>query len=320
MAKNDIGKLFTEQERIQQQNDLGIGSQASQQTVRQLNRDGSFNVERRGLPITKSLNLYHQLLTMSWWKFNAMVLALYLTINLFYTALYMIVGMDHMHGVEGKSFTDQLLEAFFFSSQTFTTVGYGRVNPMGFWSNMVAAMESLTGLLGFALATGMLYGRFSRPYAKILYSDNAVVAPYRGITAFMFRVANLRSNQLIEVEAELTLSLLQEVNGQRARQYYVLELERRSLNFFPLSWTVVHPIIESSPLFGMSKEKLLRSEAEFFILFKGFDDAFSQTVHSRTSYRAEEVEFDVKFAKIISIAESGKSAIDLDRLNEFEPA
>jgi inward rectifier potassium channel len=319
MAKNDIGKLFTEQERIQQQNDLGIGSQASQQRVRQLNRDGSFNVERRGLPFTKSLNLYHQLLTMSWWKFNGIVIVLYLTVNLLYTALYMIVGMDHMHGVEGTTFTDKLLEAFFFSSQTFTTVGYGRVNPMGFWSNMIAAMESLTGLLGFALATGMLYGRFSRPYAKILYSRHAVVAPYRGITGFMFRVANQRSNQLIEVEAEVTVSLLKDVEGKRLRQFYVLELERTRINFFPLSWTIVHPIVETSPIHGMTKEQLLRSEAEFLILIKGFDDAFSQTVHSRTSYRADEVEFDVKFAKIISIAESGKAAIDLDRLNEFEP-
>jgi inward rectifier potassium channel len=306
-------------QRAERNRDLGFGGSASESRARLLNRDGSFNIERRGVPFLKSLNVYHELLTMSWWKFNAIIVLLYLVINLVFASLYVLIGVEHLAGIDSRSMMARFMDAFFFSTQTFTTVGYGRINPIGFRANTLAALESLTGLLAFALATGMLYGRFSRPVAKILYSKVAVIAPYQGGTGFMFRTANERINQLIEVECIVNLSLLQSVNGKMVRQFYELELERSKVIFFHLSWTVVHPITESSPLFGMSEADLKKSDAEFFILVKGFDDSFSQTVHSRTSYKSEEVRHNAKFSKIISIAESGKAAVDLHRIHEIEP-
>lgn len=299
--------------------DLGFGGKASESRTRLLNADGSFNIERRGISFFKSLNLYNQLLTMSWWKFNAIVILLYLIVNLAFAAMYVLIGVDHLTGVDGKSSIEKFMEAFFFSTQTFTTVGYGRINPVGLGANTLSALESLTGLLAFALATGMLYGRFSRPIAKIIYSKVAVIGPYQGQTGFMFRTANERVNQLLEVECIVNLSLSQMVGGRMVRQFYELELERSKVIFFHLSWTIVHPITETSPLFGMTEADLKTSDAEFYILLKGFDDSFSQTVHSRTSYKPEEIAFNKKFANIISIAESGKAAVELHRIHEIEP-
>lgn len=222
-------------EREQRDRDLGFGGKATEARVRLLNRDGSFNVERHGISFFRSLNLYHILLTMSWVKFNGIILLLYIIVNLFFACIYVLIGVEHLVGIDARDWLAKFTDAFFFSTQTFTTVGYGRINPVGFSANAIAAIESLAGLLAFALATGMLYGRFSRPVAKILFSKVAVVAPYQGMTGFMFRAANQRVNQLIEVGIEVNLSLLEDVDGKMIRRFYELELERRKVNFFHLS-------------------------------------------------------------------------------------
>jgi inward rectifier potassium channel len=299
--------------------DLGFGSKAAEQTARLVNRDGSFNIERKGLPFLRSFSVYQTLLTMSWWKFNALILIAYVIVNLVFATIYMFVGMDNILGMDGRSLGAKFLEAFFFSTQTFTTVGYGRMSPTGFMANSVSAIESMFGLLAFALATGVLFGRFSRPYARIIFSDNAIVAPYRDITGFMFRVANERSNQMIDVSVEVNLSRLEIVNGAKVRKFHELSLERQSVGFFHLSWTIVHPIDVASPLWGVTKEALDASDAEFLIILKGFDDIFSQTVHTRTSYKHNEVMYDVVFSKIIRIGPSGKATIDLDQIHDVYP-
>ena len=299
--------------------DLGIGSLASESRVRLLNRNGSFNVRRKGLPFLKWFSGYHYLISLSWLKFNLLLLAGYVIINAFFGAVYYAIGTEGMSGIDGHSTADRLLQCVFFSTQTFTTVGYGRISPVGTASNIASSLESLAGLLSFAFATGLLYGRFSRPVAKIIYSRNAVVAPYEKITGFMFRVANQRINQLIDVEANVTLSRLEtSADGKISRRFHVLELERKQVNFFHLSWTVVHPIDESSPLFGVTKEQLDESDAEFLILIKAFDDTFSQNVHSRSSYKSKEVVFGYKFKGIMRIAPDGMTEIDLDKIHDFE--
>ena len=299
--------------------DLGIGSLASESRVRLLNRDGSFNVRRKGLPFLRWFSGYHFLISMSWWKFNSILLAGYVIINAIFGTIYFAIGTDGLMGINGPTTADRLLQCIFFSTQTFTTVGFGRVAPVGTASNIAASFESLMGLLSFAFATGLLYGRFSRPVAKIIYSKNAVVAPYEKITGFMFRIANQRINQLIEVEANVTMSRLETAaDGRRSRRFYVLDLERKQVNFFHLSWTVVHPIEETSPLFGVTKEQLDESDAEFLILIKAFDDTFSQNVHSRSSYKSKEVMFGHKFKGIIRIAQDGITEIDLDKINDYE--
>lgn len=297
--------------------DLGLGNRTTGKGERQLNQDGSFNVERRGLKYFEEKGIYHWLITMSWPWFVLLIFSGYLALNTGFAFLYYLAGLENLDGMKEVSFPGKFMQAFFFSAQTFTTVGYGRLNPVGYASNIIASIESLGGLMALALATGILYGRFSRPSAKILYSHNALIAPYRDITGFMFRIANQRSNQLIEVEVSLSFSFLNKTDRSK-REFRSLELERNKINFFPTSWTIVHPIDEDSPMYTFSGDDFLDQEAEIIILLKAFDDTFSQTVYSRSSYRAEEIVYGAKFANIFGRNDNGVVTVDLHRINEHE--
>jgi len=283
-----------------------------------INRDGSFNVERRGLPFFQSLSAYHTLIRTSWTNFNILLVLSFLTVNGVFAFLYTAIGFEHLLGATGAGLLDRFTEAFFFSTQTFTTVGYGRISPEGFLANAIATFESMAGWLYFAMAAGLFYGRFSRPHARIIFSKNAIVAPYRGGTAFEFRIANERDNQLIEVEAQVMLSRREGNNGETKRRFYSLALERTQVTFFPLTWTVVHPIDESSPLYGVTQEGLAESDAEFLILLKAFDDTFSQTVHARSSYKHDEVVIGARFGTIYGMNTSGKTTVDLHRIHNID--
>jgi len=298
--------------------DLGLGTKVSNQTQRMINRDGSFNVKRRGLPFFQSLSVYHTLISTSWLKFNLLLVASFVGVNGLFAILYVLTGFEHLLGANGVGLVSRFSEAFFFSTQTFTTVGYGRISPDGFLANTIATFESMSGWLYFAMAAGLFYGRFSRPHARIIFSKHAIVAPYRGGSAFEFRIANERNNQLIEVEAQVLLARREHQNGQMKRVFYPLALERTQVTFFPLTWTVVHPIDESSPLLGATKESLAESDAEFLILLKAFDDTFSQTVHARSSYKHDEVIVGAKFGTIYGMDASGKTTVDLHRINDVE--
>ncbi len=298
--------------------DLGFGLKISSQSKRLINKDGTFNVERRGLPFFESLSFYHWLLEMSWLKFNAFVLLAYVVINLLFASLYMMIGVEHLGGISGTTLLEKFLDAFFFSGQTITTVGYGVIHPIGFWASTISLIESMAGLLGFALATGLLYGRFSRPNAKLHYSKNAIIAPYRGISAFEFRIANARKNQLIDVEAQVMLTMKESNNGNIARKYYALKLERGRVNFLPLTWTIVHPIDDDSPLKDLTPDDLKEAKAEFLILIKAYDETFSQSVHSRTSYTLEEIIWNARFSNIYNESEKGITIVEMSKFNETE--
>jgi inward rectifier potassium channel len=300
---------------------LGFAGKAAESRTRLLNRDGSFNVRRRGLPFSSWFSAYHYLIQIPWWKFDLFLFGGYVVINLIFGLIYVAIGTQGLAGIDGVSLSERYLQSVFFSTQTFTTVGFGRIAPVGTAANVTSALESLTGLLSFAFATGLLYGRFSRPVARIIFSRHALVSPYQDISAFMFRVANQRSNQLIDIEAVLTLVRLEDDGaGHRVRRFYELELERQHLSFFHLSWTVVHPIDANSPLFGVTKEQLDYSDAEFLIILKAFDDTFSQTVHTRMSYKHKEVIFGRKFRGIIRTDEEGMTEIDLGKIHDHEDA
>ncbi|MEO7424255.1 MAG: ion channel [Fibrobacteria bacterium] len=296
--------------------DLGFGTRLGSQQTRLLNRDGSFNVERRGLPRLYAVNLYQELINLSWPRFIATVLCFYVIVNFAFSLLYLAIGVDHLVGLDNSSMPNRFWESFFFSAQTLTTVGYGRISPAGFVTSMTAAFESLAGLMGFALATGLLYARFSRPQARMLFSKNALISPYRDGSALMFRIANGRKNEMIETEIQVSLSRLM---PDGSRQFFELPLERDSINFFPLSWTIVHPIDAESPLSGMGAEAF-RQGGEIFIQMKSFDDVFSQTVYIRSSYRFEDIVYGARFTFIFGRNEAGATTIDLHRLDEFEPA
>ena len=315
MATTPIEALSAEER------DLGFGSRVLQQTgSRFLNRDGSFNVVRENQSFLRSLNLYHEMLSAPLWAFYGVIFGAYLLLNLLFAGLYLLCGPGALHGATAVSPGDRFLEAFFFSVQTLATIGYGRLSPEGSAANALVAVEALVGLLGVAFATGLSFARFSRPLAHILYSDRAVIAPYRGGTGFMFRVINERRNQLIEVKARVAFSRMVSENGRRIRKFEPLSLERTTVQFFPLHWTLVHPIDEKSPLNGVTAESLRASEAEFMILLTGTDETFSQTVHSRSSYLADEVVVGARFQDMFVDGGDGRPRIDMRRFHEVEQA
>jgi len=310
---------MTQKRRINPEDDLGFGPQPVIKNQFLLNKDGSPNVRRIGLPFFNTANNYHNLITMSWTKFWLMVLAGYSVLNLAFAFIYMSFGPNGLDGTSGAASLSHFWDAFFFSAQTISTVGYGHISPKGMGTNSVAAIESMMGLLAFALATGLLYGRFSRPSAQIVYSKNILIAPYLAKSkGLMFRLANLRRNILVDLEIEIIFSYNEMVNGKPQRRFYPLELERKNVSMLTMNWTVVHPITEDSPLSDMTQQELLDSEAAFAILLRAFDDTFSQTVHSRTSYQANEILFGAKFKPIFDRDSDGKIVLDLNRINDHE--
>lgn len=302
---------------------LGFGTTvAGYSTHRLLNKDGTFNVARRGGGWSHALNPYQTLLTVSWPSFLAFVFAFYVGANLFFAVAYLLAGEDSLSGAivaPNSPGHGVFARAFFFSVHTFATIGYGNIVPASLASNLLVTVESLIGLLSVALVTGLLFARFSRPSARIRYSRSAVISPYRGITAFEFRCVNQRRAQLIDVHAHVMFSRLVQRGGTRAREFTTLPLEYDSITFFALSWTVVHPINERSPLFGLTDADLDGMEAEFFVLMSGTDETFSQVVHSRSSYKPGEIVWNSRFASMfVESGGAGVEGMDMSRIDEVE--
>ena len=301
------------------QDDLGFGSRISQESRRRLlNRDGSFNVERKRLPFLRSLSPYHSLLTISWPRFHLLVVSSYLLFNIVFAAAYYSCGPGSLSGAEEGMGQARFLDDFFFSVQTSTTIGYGRIAPVSTMANVLASIEALTGLLAFALATSLMFARFSRPDARVLYSKQAIVAPYRGINGLMFRIANERNNQLIRVGVQVLLSRVEKEGNAAVRRFHLLSLERDEVTFFPLTWTVVHPIDRKSPLHGLTEEEFRSAESEILVLISATDETFSQTVHSRSSYKADEVVWGAKFSDVFGRKPDGTIVVDLHRIHAFD--
>lgn len=302
------------------ESNLGFGSAISSNTRQRLiNRNGTFNVRRKGLNYFASLSLYHSLLEISWLKFFSLAAVSYIVLNIGFAILYIIVGSDSVGGTSSLSFAENLLNAFFFSVQTSSTIGYGHLVPGNTYANFIVTIESFIGLLGVAIITGLLFARFSKPSAKILFSHHAIIAPYKDSTAFEFRIVNVRKNQLLEMEAEVDLLMFTNEGGKRTRNFSRLDLEISKLTFFPLSWTIVHQINENSPLYKMSQEDFVKADPEFFILLKGVDDTFNQYVYSRSSYKITEIVYGAKFESLIDLDTDDKLvAIDIAKLSEFK--
>jgi inward rectifier potassium channel len=300
--------------------DLGFGAVVARESRdRLLNPDGSFNVARRGLGFWSALNAYHTLLTMSWPRFLGVAALVYTATNVVFAIGFLLCGADALNSVPEINLDSRFLRAFFFSVDTLATIGYGNISPSGAAAHTIVTVEALAGILGTALITGLVFARFSRPTARILFSRSALIAPYRGATAFMFRIANARSNEIVELGCKVLFARFEDEDGQSIRRFYPLVLERERVVFFPLSWTVVHPIDESSPLYGLTDEDLRRSSAEFLILLSGIDETFSQLVHTRSSYGAAQVVWNAHFANVFN-RRTGQErlTIDVRRLHDIE--
>jgi len=309
MPRN-YSKLFSEYKHS------GFGTRTDHQPERMINQDSSVNVKRTGLSFLDHFSIFHFLVTTNWLTFNLIVIASYLIINVLFGAVYWSIGIDEI-GIKHDTEIEDLLESIYFSAQTFSTVGYGRANPGSHLANFIAFSEMLIGMMYLALAAGLLFARFSRPVAKIVYSKKALIAPYKEIKGLMFRLTNAKSNLLLDVGVKVLLTLTLEEKGEKVRKFYDLNLEMSTINLLALSWTVVHPIDEHSPIYTMGKKMLDNSKAEFMVLINGYNDTLSQNVHSRTSYKYYDVEWDAKFVPIFS-NENGKAIVAVNKIGEYE--
>lgn len=298
------------------ESELGFGKTIT--TVdRLMNSDGSFNVERERT--SRWDNTYFDLVTMPWWKFVLFVLAMFVMMNSFFSLLYCIIGIEHLSGATPGNFFQNFAQAYFFSSQTLTTVGYGHISPNGLAANALASFQSFLGLLSFALVSGLLYGRFSRQRAKIVFSENLLVAPYRAGQGLMFRMGNARRSEILEAEAQIVLAINQRAEGDiLERKFFNLELEIKRVAFFSLSWTIVHSLDEKSPIYGFTAKELQDALAEFMVMVKGTDEANHQTVNARRSYTADEIVWNARFRPVISRNKWGQPKVLIRQIGEYE--
>jgi len=298
--------------------DPGLTQQYTGTLRRTINKDGSFNVERRGTG-WRDIHPYLFLISIPWPAFLALVTATYLAANTFFAAIYYSLGPGNLQHGDAPDKLGRFLNAFFFSAHTLTTVGYGNIAPATISANIVAAIEALIGLLGFALATGILFGRFSRPSARIGFSENALIAPYESRTSLQFRILNRRPNALMDVEATVILMGVAGEPGKQKRTFQPLPLERDSVDFLALTWTIVHPIDEASPLFKKTSEDTERSQSEVIILIKAFDETFSQSVRARYSYRFDEIIWNAKFTPAFEFDHTGNMVLNIDKVGSYAP-
>ena len=297
----------------------GFGVNSSSYGGRFITKSGNANVRKTGIPFLDSISWYHTMLTIPRWKFFFIVFAFYFLVNFVFAAIYYTIGVEHLNGINAVSKIDKFGQAFFFSIQTYTTVGYGHISPSGFMTSFVASIEALFGLLSFAIATGLFYGRFSKPKAHIVFSENALIAPFNNGKALMLRISPYKNTNLTDTEAKFTLGMHVEENGKMVNKFYSLDLEMSKVNSLSLSWTLVHPITEESPLYGFEAIDFKNTIGELIVYVKAFDDMYSTSVVKRTSYTFDEIIFGAKFLPMFTRSEDdSKTLLHIDRLNLFE--
>lgn len=300
--------------------ETGFGSKTFSDLDRLILKDGTFNVTKKGAGI-KGFSLYYWLINLKWPWLLIYGIVGYFIVNLLFACGYYFGGPEQLSG-GGTNLSDSefFLHCFYFSTQTLTTVGYGFISPVKEYSSALAAFEAMLGLLGFAFATSIIYGRFSKAKAKIIFSDTMVISPYRGIKGLKFRIANPRKSQIIELKARVIYSFLEEENGANKRRYLPLDLEIDFINMFPLPWTIVHPLDDKSPMKNKAKSDLIREQTEFIIILKGYDDTFNQYVHQIHSYRANEVMFDHDFEPMFDAGFEKSTTVQLDKISDIKKA
>lgn len=296
--------------------DPGIGTKFDKNVRRIINADGSYNVVRRGAPRGFRDVFKYLVDDVSWTKFFLILFSAYILLNLFFTCIYLLVGFENIAGIdpaEGPVF----MQAFFFSIQTFTTVGYGTLAPLGVATQSVAAIEAFSGFLSFSLATGLLYGRFSRPTSKLAYADHFVYSKYEDGYSFKFKVTNIRDVVLQDVEAK-AICMFNDFNeqGEMSRKFFKLPLTLPHIEIMALTWTLVHKIDEDSPFWQKSPEEIQKMQPEFLILINGYDEIYSERIRSRKSYIVQDIIWNKNFATIFQSRPDGAVEMDVRDLNE----
>ncbi|NMM50475.1 ion channel [Marinigracilibium pacificum] len=301
---------------LNKRRDPGTGTNPQFRAGRTINKDGSFNVKRLGRTYIL-ISTFEWLINLKWSVFFLMLILGYSFINLIFALIYLYIGVDHIGGTDTLTTTNPLLIAYFFSFQTFTTVGYGALHPVGLTTNIIASFEAFLGFMMFAIATGLLYSRFSRPKAKILFSKNALIVDKDNKRMLQFRIGNLKNNALMEAQIEVIMQKKETGPNGPVFNFYNLKLERKYILFFPLNWTIVHEIDQDSPLYGYDISNKENFEFEILIHFKAFDDTYSEHVHQRFSYTSDEVEFGCRFVPTYYTDKHGHTIFDLNKISQY---
>lgn len=297
----------------------GFGTNPNSYGGRFVNKNGTPNIEKRGMNFLRRISWYHTMIEMPNWKFMLILFSFYIIINFVFAILYYIIGIEHLDGIaQSQSVLTQFGQAYFFSAQTFTTVGYGHISPTGFLTSALSAAEALIGLLSFAIATGLFFGRFSKPTAFLKFSHNALISPYKDEKALMIRLAPFKNTNFTDATAKVTLGMSIDENGAKTNKFYTLDLELDRINALSLSWTLVHPITEKSPLYNFTADDFKKIHGEILVFITTFDDMFSNTVAARTSYTFNEVIYGAKFETMYNRSkDETKTILYLDKLNQY---
>lgn len=300
---------------MSQDRDPGLGSKFTHPVRRLMNPDGSYNIKRIG-GIRGIRDFYKYLLEISWWQFLLILFAFYIGVNSLFALGYLWIGLDGLSGINPS--IPSFWSAFFFSSQTFTTLGYGALHPNDLGISILSSFESFIGLLSIALATGLLYGRFSKPSTRIAFSKNAILTNFKGGKALMFKLVNKRHNVLLKTKVSCIFILdKNELNHSFEKEYHPMKLETDFVLFFPLTWTIVHVIDEESPLFGLSLEELKRKNAEMVIFLETFDETFGHEIIQKHSYSGEQWLENVKFDLNFRANKNGQVELFVDELDKL---
>jgi inward rectifier potassium channel len=268
-----------------------------------------------GLRTATLRDVYHSLLTTAWAQFFALVLVTYLGANLLFALGYLAIG-DGIEEARPGNFSD----AFFFSVQTMATIGYGKMAPRGLAANLLVTLEALIGLLGLALVTGLVFAKFSRPTARVIFSQNAVITRFDGVPSLLVRMANERGNQIAEAQAHLVLLRTERTpEGEEIRRAHDLHLRRSHSAFFAFTWLVVHPITPDSPLHGETAESLKAKDIDLVASMTGLDETLSQSVHARHAWTPDQILWGHRFADVLVSLPDGRRAIDYRRFHDVEP-
>ncbi len=306
---------FTHNSTAQRVQDPGIGTSFERTLDRLVAKDGSFRVQRIG-QLSGLREGFVALATMPVWRLVTTFIAAYLTMNVIFGSLYMLIGVQNIGNADLTSMGGKWMSAIGMSVQTLTTVGYGSLFPNSTAAWIVAAIEGVFGILGFSLISAVIYARFARPTTRLAYSDIALIAPFQGGWSLQLRVANKRSTLLVEIEARVML-VMADVDDQGERlNYYNLKLQFDKVSFLPLSWTLVHPVTAESPLAGLSHEELIQRRAEIIVILKGIDEGYMQQVIARHSFRYDEMVWGGRFQRPFS-ARNGTMHLDLAKLSDF---
>ena len=294
--------------------DIGFGNKGSRDTGSLIDEDGRYNVIRKG---RISYNFYAKFLEMGWKEFYVRILSFYIIANFIFAYIFAILGPGAINGIKEIAFWPRYLHCFFFSIQTFTTVGYGNMSPNSIPANILSSLVAFIGLMILAVITGMLFARLSKPIAHVLYSDSLIIAPFKDGNGLMFRMANSRNTVIADLKITVILTWLLKTDGQEKREYRLLNLERDAVTLFALNWTIVHPLDEDSPIYGLKDSELKERNAEIMIDLKGHNETFNQMVRSRKSYKLYEVKKGVKFAPMYYTNPEGRIILELDKIDEL---